>query len=82
VHFWITEPPAPVIFQFLPSFVLLIIRKPESAWIRGVNGNWQAQFSAFFPNRIEFGIVDPDQFAGLVTKIKPQPFIFLKARSS
>jgi hypothetical protein len=47
-----------------------------------VNRNWHSQFSAFFPNGIELGIVDPDQFAGLVTKIKPQPFIFLKARGS
>src|SRR5213075_3466604 len=44
-----------------------------------MNRDWHAKLSTAFPNRIEFRIVNLDQPARAIAKIKPQPLVFLEA---
>ena len=59
----VAKPPGRVVLQFLPTLVRWVVREPERLWIGDVNRDRHAQVAAPFPDRVELGIINPDEFA-------------------
>ena len=58
--------------EFFITFVGSVYRMKERLWIGGMNEHGDTEAAAFFPYRIEPGIIDGDQFAGLVADPKTE----------
>src|SRR5438046_7762268 len=76
----VAEPPASMVFEFLPALILFVVWKPKRLRVRHMNRHRHVQFPATFPNRIELRVVDFEQLARSITQIKAETLVFLEPR--
>ncbi len=70
----VAEPPAFVVFEFFPSFVLVVVGEPEGSWVGDVDGDGHVEFAAAFPDGVKFWVVDADEFALGVAEVEAEAF--------
>ena len=77
----IAKPPASMVFQFRPAFVVVVIRQPERFWVTHMNRHGHVQFAAPLPDRIQFRIINANQCTAAIFQKQSEPFEFLESGS-
>ncbi len=75
----VAEPPARMVFELLPAFVLLVVGEPEGLRVGHVDGHGHPQAPERVPHGVEARVVDLVEGALLVAQEEPQALELLEA---